>query len=101
MKKYKKAKNKKLQRELSFGEKVVIDLTLEGFPKKYEEGFTLREIDEIKKQFPEILESSFNNALTSITCTKIDGELVIYPTDLYNALVCGLEHREVAPDELD
>ena len=68
---------------------------------KYSIGFTTKEIKELIKRFPNINKERFNNALNNITAQTIDGNMVIYTTDIETALLCGIENRDIYDSEFD
>jgi len=71
------------------------------FKTKNKSGFIKSEIEEILKDYPGINVDKFNDALLGITCTKVDGELVIYHCDIDKALRCGIENRGLTQEEFD
>jgi hypothetical protein len=72
-----------------------------NFKTRYEEGFRKSEINEILKDFPQIDMGKFNDALLGITCMIIDEEMVIYHCDIENAILCGIENRQLRNYEWD
>ena len=71
------------------------------FPTKNKEGFVKAELDTLLKDFPKINTEKFNNALMGNTCMIIDDEIIMYHCDIYKALLCGIENRELRGEEWD
>jgi hypothetical protein len=74
-----------------------------NYKTKSEYGFIKSEYDELLKKFPSINMERFNNALSGITC-MIDEETkdsIIYPIDIYHALVSANEDGELTIEEWD
>ena len=67
----------------------------------HEEGFIRSEIEKLLTDNPEINKDSFYDALRAVTCIKIDGEFVIYNSDIAIAIACGLENRKMTDSEFD
>jgi hypothetical protein len=65
-----------------------------GYETKNKEGFVNEEIDDLLKRYPDINIEKFDNVLTGITCMIIDGQMVIYHCDIFNAIMCGIENRD-------
>lgn len=72
-----------------------------GFKTKNKEGFIKSEIEFLLKDYPNINMDKFNNALIGITCMCINDEIVIYHCDIEKALHCGIENRNLTPEEWD
>ncbi|NDB30666.1 hypothetical protein EB151_14105 [archaeon] len=72
-----------------------------NFKTKNKEGFTDSEIKTLLGDYPTISEQAFNKHLFGNTCMMIDGELVQYHCDIYKALICCLENRDLRIDEWD
>lgn len=77
-----------------------------NFPTKYPEGFTQKEIEKLLEDYPNVEMSKFNDAMCGNTCmtkSEEDNKLVIvnYHCDVYKALVCGLEDRQLKIEEWD
>ena len=72
-----------------------------GFKTKYEDGFIDTEILTLLKDYPNINKDKFYDALSYITCTMKEGNIVIYRSDVELALRCGLENRDQTPFEFD
>ena len=73
-----------------------------NYKTKNPQGFLKTEINEILKKFPNINKNKFDDALMGITC-MVDNEnnLIIYHCDLYHALLCGIENRDLKVGEWD
>ncbi|NRB62855.1 MAG: hypothetical protein HRU40_07480 [Saprospiraceae bacterium] len=87
---------------------LLIDLKMENIRKKVynfktknKEGFVQSEIDTLLKDYPNINIDKFNSALRGITCMMINDETVIYHCDIYKALRCGTENRNLRVWEWD
>ena len=78
-----------------------IESKVYNFKTKNKEGFVQSEIDTLLKDYPNINMDKFNNALRGITCMLINGETVIYHSDIDKALRCGIENRNLHSWELD
>lgn len=72
-----------------------------AFPTKYKEGFMQSEIDELLKQFPSVTLEQFNSAVGIVTGQIIDGNMLIYHTDIEMGLCCCLENRKPNSLEFD
>lgn len=72
-------------------------------PRSHEMGYTWEEIENIKHLIDApINEASFNEALTGITCMQDpQGNLIIYPRDVINAISAGIENRPLTNLEWD
>lgn len=72
-----------------------------NFKTKNKEGFVQSEIDTLLEDYPNIDKDKFNSALMGITCMRINDETVIYHCDIYKALRCGIEKRNLRSWEWD
>ena len=72
-----------------------------NYETKNKQGFVQSEIDDLLKDYPGINMDKFNSALMGITCMRIDGETVIYHCDIHQAIVCGIEGRDLNSLEWD
>jgi hypothetical protein len=61
-----------------------------NYPSKYKEGLLQSELHEILKYFPEIYTEKFEDAISNITVTLIDNNIVIYKHDIYKALLFSI-----------
>lgn len=71
------------------------------YDTKHTQGFIKSEIEELLKLYPEINMDKFNNALGGNTCMRIDNEIITYHCDIYKAVLCGLENRNLSLSEWD
>lgn len=80
-----------------------IDEFVENYSTKYPEGFIKSEIEDIlTNKYPNINKNKFNETLTGITCMMSpENELIIYHIDIYHAIICGLENRDLSVSEWD
>ena len=72
-----------------------------NFRTKYKNGFTNDEINQIKSQYIGLNQDKFNNAMIGNICMLIDDEVISYHYDVYNALKCGIENRNLTATEWD
>lgn len=77
-----------------------------NFPTKYPEGFTQKEIEKLLEDYPNVEMSKFNDAMMGNTCqckSEDNVHLIVvnYHCDVYKALVCGLEDRQLRIEEWD
>jgi len=77
-------------------EKLVYD-----YPTKYPEGFIWEEQKELLKQFPNINQDKYWDAMRGNTCIMRDGKIVSYHCDILTALLCGIENRDMTLEEWD
>ena len=87
--------------ELSIAQYKDLENFVYNYPTKYVQGFIWSEQNELLESFPHIDVEKFNDALNYITATTIDGNIVIYPQDIFSALLCGLEYRTLSALEFD
>lgn len=78
-----------------------IEKRVRNFKTKYKAGFTQAEIDLLLNDFPEINMEKFNASLNNITVMGIKDETVFYRNDIIKALHCGIENRNLKPEEWD
>lgn len=53
-------------------------------------------------ELPDIIDrDKFNNALRNITVMERKGNMVIYHCDIYSAIRCGIEKRNLKESEWD
>ena len=72
------------------------------YPTKSEYGFIQSEINSLLSWFPTIDTVKFDNAMMGNTCMMTeDGKAINYHCDVYKALICGLENRELKLEEWD
>ena len=75
--------------------------TIYNYKTKYPQGFTEEEIQEVLKTLPPINIDKYNNAMMGNTCMRIEGEIINYHIDVYKAILCGLENRDLHLHEWD
>jgi hypothetical protein len=78
-----------------------IESKVYNYKTKYKEGFIKSEINDLLKDYPDINMDKFDEALYCITCININGEIVIYHSDIYIALINGIENRNLNCYEFD
>lgn len=73
------------------------------YPTKRKEGFLPDEIAEILKDFPDINMEKYYDAMMGNTCMMDNesGNLIIYHCDVFKAILCGLENRNLTVEEWD
>ena len=74
-----------------------------NFKTKNKQGFIDAEQRELLNRFPGINEKKYNEAIGVVTC-EMDLELkqfIIYHDDIFTALLCVLEDREISRFEWD
>lgn len=76
------------------------------YKTKHNIGFTTSEIEDIKSviegTYGKLDKESFKMALTGITCQMDNNDgMLIYHCDIFNAIKCGLESRELTLEEWD
>jgi phage terminase large subunit len=67
----------------------------------YEHGFTEKELKIILSTYDNIDKEAFYKAMYGNTCMMIDGHTINYHCDVITALKCGIEKREIRPEEWD
>lgn len=72
-----------------------------NYQTKYKEGFIYEEIISFTNSFNNINMDKFWKAMECNTCLIKDGNVVSYHTDVFHALLCGLEDRELKLEEWD
>lgn len=75
------------------------------FPTKHKEGFTDGEVDHVQKLFtgmyPSFNSESYNKAFYGNTCMLKGRDRISYHCDVYHAVLCGIENRDLKPSEFD
>lgn len=75
------------------------------YPLLHEQGYTGEELEfvlnEIKSNFPDFNQSKFDDNMMGNTCMVIDGKAIMYYWDVSQAMMCGLEDRNLRIDEWD
>lgn len=73
-----------------------------NFKTKHKQGFIQSEVEALLKDYPEVDMKKFNNALMGNTCMMSDeNEFIMYHCDIYKALICGIEKRDLKSHEWD
>jgi hypothetical protein len=73
-----------------------------SYPTESEMGFTLKELELLTAEFPDLDKEKYNSALYGITCMANEkGEMIIYHCDVYKALCCGIQKRGLKGFEWD
>ena len=73
-----------------------------NYKTKHPWGFIASEQKDLLSKFPDINMEKYEDALMGITCMKDDEDgFIIYPIDIYYALVCGVENRNLKVSEFD
>lgn len=74
-----------------------------NYKTKYKEGFINVEQEELIKLYPGIDMKKYDNAMMGNTCMMSeDGNgFIMYHCDVYKALQCGIEGRELTVEEWD
>jgi len=72
------------------------------YPTKSEFGFIQSELNSLLSWFPTINIDKFNDSMMGNTCMLDDNNNIInYHCDVYKALVCGFENRNLTVEEFD
>ena len=72
-----------------------------NYPTKYKEGFVKSEIEILLKEFADVDMDKFNSVLNGITCIRKNKETVIYHCDIHQALIYGIEKRNIKQSDFD
>lgn len=96
IKQIKMAKKKDIEKIVNEAYKVVYE-----YPTKNKQGFIYEEIEELLKKYPKINRDKFNEAMWGNTCMMVEGKLVMYHCDVFKALQCGIENRNLTLGEWD
>lgn len=76
------------------------NLILKFYGTKYPQGYTTKELLELIEIF-ELEETSFWKALRGCTGMLIGEDFITYKIDVYHAVICALENRELKNTEWD
>lgn len=72
------------------------------YPTKSKHGFIQAEINSLLSWFPTINIEKFDDAMMGNTCMlNEDDQVINYRCDVYQALRCGLENRDLTLAEFD
>lgn len=73
-----------------------------NFPTESEMGFTSKELETLTAEFPDLDKDKYNSALRGVTCMANDkGEMITYHCDVYKAICCGIQKRDLKGFEWD
>jgi len=74
-----------------------------NYPTKNKEGFLPVEEEEVLKSYPEINIEKYDSAMHGNTCMieSESGQIIMYHCDVLQAIICGLENRELRVEEWD
>lgn len=72
------------------------------YPTKSQFGFIQSELKTLLSWFPTINMDKFNDAMMGNTCMLDENdEIINYHCDVYKALICGIENRDLKLEEFD
>jgi len=90
------------QKRLSKEEQKELENLVYNYKTTHKQGFLFSEEMEILKQFPDINIDKYNDAMRGNTCQMDEkGGFIIYHCDVFHALLCGLENRDLTLEEWD
>jgi len=73
-----------------------------NYPTKHKEGFLAEEQKDLLSKFPNVNMDKYYDALNGITCMADEtGQFIIYHCDILQALICGIENRDMTSFEWD
>lgn len=72
-----------------------------NYPTRHKEGFIWSEIECLIKEYNNFDMDKFKSAMNGNTCMMIDDEIIHYHCDVFKALLCGIEKRNLRPSEWD
>lgn len=78
-----------------------IERFIREYKTQYPEGFTDKERNEVLRHFPHIDMKKYNDAMMCLTCKMIGDDTVVYHHDVINAILCGIERRDLTTIEWD
>jgi len=81
--------------------RIKIEDVVYNYPTKYKIGFTNEEIRELLKKFPQITFEKFSEAIGIHTAALIEGQVVMYHTDVALGIICAMENRSPSLAEFD
>lgn len=92
----------KTSKNLSREEMLEIQQVVDNFKTESTHGFTIEEIDTLIEPYKSRMNmKKFNDAMTGHTCHVENKKVRFYVTDVYTALLCGLENRGFKMWEFD
>jgi len=71
------------------------------YPTRYEKGFMPDELTNVLSEYPNIDMKKYDEAMMGNTCVMYEGKFCMYHTDVYHALLCGIEGRDLKLTEWD
>jgi hypothetical protein len=71
-----------------------VEVFVENYKTKYEEGFTFEEVKEMLSKFVYIDKKKFYKDLGCVTGVMVNEEFVVYPCYVTTALRCGIEKKK-------
>jgi len=72
------------------------------YPTKNIHGFVNVEIEELISHYKGINMEKFDDAMMGNTCMVApDGQAIMYHCDIFKAILCGLENRNLTTEEWD
>lgn len=71
------------------------------YPTKNREGFTQEELENLLTWFPTMNRERFDKNMIGNTCLIIEDKIINYQCDVYRALMCAFENRDLTLGEWD
>lgn len=78
-----------------------IDSFIANYKTKWPEGFVYEEIQAVASKFPDMDRKRFDEALMGVTGMMKGSDMITYHSDIFSAVVCGLERRGLTTWEFD
>lgn len=72
-----------------------------NYKTRFKEGFTTDEEKKLIERFPTISTKHYFDALNGVTGLLREGEPITFHCDIFTALNCGLDHRNITAAEWD
>lgn len=73
-----------------------------GWPTHNKQGFVRVELEELMSHYKGINMEKFDDAMMGNTCMVApDGQTIMYHCDIFKALLCGIENRNLTAEEWD
>lgn len=82
-------------------DKIDIHRMIGEYDTKHKEGFIQPEIEDLLQIFPNINMDKYNDAMMGNTCIMMGKHIVNYHCDVYRAIICGIEGRDLNIFEWD